>query len=205
MEHRARVLHLALVAVLLLAAPLARASSWDESGAQGDLSNNRLAPSSLDLTPGDNTVSGSVIAGDVDYLTIVVPAGFTLSQINLVSFTSVDDLAFIGIQAGSTFTQPPTGTDVTQLLGWAHFGPTAPVPYFDIIGTGTGAIGFSAPLPAGPYTLWIQQTSAQTVGYGWDFVVTGGSVPEPGSAALTLLGVGALLGRVANRFLGRAQ
>jgi hypothetical protein len=37
------------------------------------------------------------------------------------------------------------------------------------------------------------------------FVVGGGSVPEPGSAALALLGVAALLGRVADRFLGRAQ
>jgi len=200
MGHCVRVLPLALVAALLVA-PGARASSWDEA-TDGDLSGNRLAPSSLTLTPGDNTVTGTVIAGDLDYLTITVPAGFTLAQINLLSFASTDDLAFIGIQAGSTFTQPPTGTDVTQLLGWAHFGPTAPAPYFATIGTAPGAIGFTAPLPAGPYTLWIQQTGAQQVGYSWDFVV---SAPEPGSAALAALGLAALLGRVANRLLGRAE
>jgi hypothetical protein len=203
MGHRAGLLSLVMAAALL-AAPLTRASSFNEA-TDGDLSNNRLAPSTLSLTPGDNTVTGTVIAGDVDYLTITVPVGFTLSQINLLSFVSVDDLAFISIQAGSTFTQPPTGTDVSQLLGWAHFGPTAPVPYFDILGTSSGAIGFTSPLPAGPYTLWIQQTSAQQVAYSWDFVVGSGSVPEPGSAALALFGVAALLGRVADRFLGRAE
>ena len=204
MGHCVRVLPVVLAAVLLVA-PLAGASSYNEA-TDGDISGNRLSPTSLSLTPGDNIVSGTVIQGDIDYLTITVPAGFTLAQINLLSFVSVDDLAFIGIQAGSTFTQPPTGTDVTQLLGWAHFGvtPTPPAPYFDTIGTGPGAIGFSAPLPAGPYTLWIQQASAQQVAYSWDFVVAGG-VPEPGSAALVGLGLAALLGRVANRLLGRAE
>lgn len=202
MGHRVRVLPVALAAALLVA-PLAGASSWDET-TNGDLSGNRLTPSSLSLTPGDNTVTGTVIQGDLDYLTIVVPAGFTLTQINLLSFVSVDDLAFIGMQAGSTFTQPPTGTDVTQLLGWAHYGLPAPAPYFATIGSGSGAIGFDAPLPAGPYTLWLQQTSAQQVAYSWDFVV-GGGVPEPGSATLVGLGLAALLGRVANRLLGRAE
>jgi hypothetical protein len=202
MGHRARLVPLTLAAVLL-AAPLARASSYDEA-VNGDLSGNRLAPSSLALTPGDNTVTGTVIVGDIDYLTITVPVGYALTQINLLNFVSIDDLAFIAIQAGSTFTQPPTGTDVTQLLGWAHFGLPVPAPYFAVLGTAPGAIGFTAPLPAGPYTLWIQQASAQQVAYTWDFVA-GGAVPEPGSAALALFGAATLLARVADRFLGRAQ
>src|SRR5262245_4240046 len=197
------VLVWALAAVLLVA-PGARANNWNET-TDGDLSSNRLAPSSLDLTPGSNTVTGTTAAGDLDYLTINVPAGYALSGIDLLAFSSTDDLAFIGIQAGSTFTQPPTGTDVTQLLGWTHFGvPTPPASYFGLIGSGPGAIGFTQPLAAGPYTLWIQQTTAPVVGYTWDFVVTP-SAPEPGIAGLALLGLPALLGRVANRFLGRAE
>jgi hypothetical protein len=189
-----------ILATALLVAPAAHANSWNEA-TNGDISGDRLAPSSLALTAGDNTVTGTVIAGDIDYLTVIVPAGYTLSQINLLSFVSTDDLAFIGVQAGSTFTQPPTGTDVTQLLGWSHFGLPAPAPYFAAIGSGPGAIGFTAPLPSGPYTFWIQQLNTPLVSYSWDFVVSGGSVPEPATAGLALLGLGALLGRVANRFL----
>ena len=194
------------IAVAVAAAPLARASNWDEA-TDGDLSDNRLAPSALLLTPGMNTVTGSVIGtpSDIDYLTITVPTGYRLSSLDLLSFTSTDDLGFIGIQAGSTFTQPPTGTDVTQLLGWAHFGPNAPAPYLEVLGTAPGAIGFSGPLPAGPYTLWIQQVGTQLIGYEWGFGVTPLPAPEPAAAGLVLLGLGALLGRVANRFLGRAE
>jgi len=204
MGHRARILPVALAAAALLVSPLAGATNYDEA-TDGDISGDRLAPTSLTLTAGENVVKGSVIQGDIDYLTIVVPEGFTLAQINLLSFASTDDLGFIGVQAGSTFTQPPTGTDVTALLGWAHYGPIAPAAYFDTIGSGPGAIGFSSPLPAGPYTFWIQQANPQLISYSWDFVTGGGTVPEPGSAALVGLGLAALLGRVANRLLGRTE
>ena len=208
MAYCVRILPWALAAAVLWA-PLARASSWNEA-TDGDLSGDRLAPSALALTAGDNTVTGTTIVDDLDYLTVTVPAGFTLTEINLLSYVSIDDLAFIGMQAGSTFTQPATGTDVTQLLGWAHFGlpldgSPLPSPYFDALGSSPGAIGFSGPLPAGPYTLWIQQANTVQVDYSWGLVVREGGVPEPSSGALALLGLTALLGRVANRFLGRTQ
>ena len=77
---------------------------------------------------------------DIDYLTINVPTGDELSQIILESFTSTDQKGFIGIQSGTTFTQPPTGTDVTQLLGYTHFGPGAGNVGADILPSmGTGA------------------------------------------------------------------
>lgn len=205
MERCITVLCLAF-AVAIAAAPVARASNWDEA-TDGDLSNNRLAPTALVLTPGMNTVTGSVIGStpaDLDYLTVTVPDGYRLSSLDLLSFVSTDNLAFIGIQAGSTFTQPPSGTDVTQLLGWAHFGPPVPSPYLEVLGTSPGAIDFTGPLPAGPYTLWIQQVDPPLVSYSWGFGVTS-AAPEPTAAGLVLLGLGALLGRVANRFLGRAQ
>jgi len=195
------------VSAALLLATAAQANNWIEA-TDGDLSGNRLAPSSLALSVGDNSLTGTTIAGDLDYLTVTVPVGYTLSQINLVSYVSTDDLGFLGMQAGSTFTQPPTGTDVTQLLGWTHFGGTPPlsfpIAYLNTLGTAPGAIGFTGPLPAGPYTFWIQQVNSPLVSYGWNFVVAG-AAPEPASAGLVLLGLTGLLGRVANRFLGRAQ
>ena len=112
--------------VLVAAAPLPAATVWNES-INGDISNNRLAPTSVTLAPGSNDVIGSVQGSpsDIDYLTINVPSGDELSQIILESFTSTDQKGFIGVQSGTTFTQPPTGTDVTQLLGYTHFGPGA--------------------------------------------------------------------------------
>ena len=62
----------------------------------------------------------------------------------------------------------------------------------------------AGPLPAGPYTLWIQQTSSQQIGYTFGFT-TAPAAPEPAAAGLVALGLGALLGRVANRLLGRSQ
>ncbi len=150
--------------VLVAAAPLPAATVWNES-INGDISNNRLAPTSVTLAPGSNDVIGSVQGSpsDIDYLTINVPSGDELSQIILESFTSTDQKGFIGVQSGTTFTQPPTGTDVTQLLGYTHFGPGAGNVGADILpsmGIGAGAQGFTAPLAAGPYTFWIQQLGA---------------------------------------------
>lgn len=191
------------VAALLLAAPAAHANNWDEA-INGDLSGDRLAPSTLALTPGSNLVIDTTIAGDLDYLTVTVPTGYVLSAIDLLNFVSTDDLGFLAIQAGSTFTEPPTGTNVANLLGWAHTGPFYPQPYLEILGTSDGAIGFTGALPSGLYTLWIQQTGAQLIGTTFDLVVTA-PVPEPAAGVLALLGISALLGRVANRFLGRAE
>ncbi len=185
--------------VLLAVAPLQAATVWNEA-TNGDISNNRLAPTSMTLSAGSNDVIGSVVGNpsDIDYLTINVPTGDELSQIILESFTSTDQKGFIGIQAGTTFTQPPTGTDVTQLLGYTHFGPGAGNVGADILpsmGTGAGSQGFTAPLAAGPYTFWIQQLGALT-NYDFNFVVR--PVPEPASWALAAM-AGGLLALVARR------
>src|SRR5687768_13223068 len=146
MKVRARIASLLLTAVLFVPA-VASSADWNE-GVNGDISGNRLAPSSLSLAPGENTIAGTTNAGDLDYLRIDVPGGYFLTHLNLVNFVSNDSLAFIAIQNGTTFTQPPTGTDVSQLLGWAHFGPAFPVDYLPILGGSEGAIGFTGPLTA---------------------------------------------------------
>ena len=187
---------LKLIALVLFAvAPSHAATVWNES-VNGDISNNRLAPTSVTLAAGSNDVIGSVVGNpsDIDYLTINVPTGDELSQIILESYTSTDQKGFIGIQQGTTFTQPPTGTDVTKLLGYTHFGPGAGNVGLDILpsmGTGAGAQGFTAPLPAGPYTFWIQQLGALT-NYDFNFVVQ--PVPEPATWALAAM-AGGLLAR----------
>jgi hypothetical protein len=186
---RIALLPLLLATALATAPVLAAASSYDEA-VNGEISSNRLAPTSLALDPGSNLISGSVVQGDIDYLTVHVSAGYSLSQLVLTSFVSTDDLAFMAIQSGTQFTQPPTGTDVTQLLGWSHISLPVGTDYLALMGEGIGAIGYSGPLPAGDYTLWIQQTGPQTVAYTFDAVVA--AAPEPAALALFALGVAGL-------------
>jgi hypothetical protein len=167
---------------------VAYADNYDE-GVDGDLSGNQLAPTSISLDPGSNTVTATSISGDREYFTMNVPSGFQLSAIMVNSYVSTDMVAFIGVQNGTTFTEPPTGTNVANLLGWAHWG-TANIgtDILDDIGAGAGSQTFTPPLGAGDYTFWAQQTGANPATYTLDFQLT----PVPvGAPALS--GLGALV------------
>jgi hypothetical protein len=186
-----RIVFAVLASLLLLGATSSRAAViWNESG--GDLSGNRLAPSAFVLATGGNNLIGSVVGGDLDYVTLTVPASMQLTGITLVSYASADARAFIGVQQGPTFTESPAAPNVANILGYTHFGPggaPAGTNILDDMATGAGAQGFVPPLPAGQYTFWIQQLGALT-SYNFDFVV----VPEPSTWLLAGLGaMGALI------------
>jgi hypothetical protein len=192
-----RVGFFALVAVCLTAANARAVVTWDET-IDGPLSNDRLAPTAVDLVPGINSMLGTTVSGDREYVTMNVASGQKLSQIVLESFVGLDLTGFIGVQSGTTFTEPPTGTNVANLLGYSHFGPGAGNLGLDIlpsIGQGGGAIGFAPPLPSGDYTFWIQQTGTNATTYQFDFVV----VPEPGTIVLLSVGGLAMLLAAARR------
>jgi hypothetical protein len=170
----ARILALAL----WIPSGAALAASYSES-VSGDLSGNRLAPTAFALDSGVNTLSGSTQGGDLDYVTIFAPA--PIVALSLVSYVSTNDISVIAIQAGQTFTEPNTGTDPANLLGWSHFGPgsagSVGADLLALLGSAVPAIGFTGSLPAGYYTLWIQQTTAGAA-TAYDFDIT---VPEPGA------------------------
>jgi hypothetical protein len=179
----------ALVALMLTVSAGAQAFVHDES-VDGDLSGDRLVPTWLTAVAGSNTLAMSSAAGDRDYVGFTVPAGWQLSSIFQLSYDSTDNLSFIALQAGTTLTEPPTGTNAANLLGWYHFGAHSAGSEIidDLAASGTAtppAMGFTAPLGAGPYTFWIQQTSV-VANYAFDFVLT--PVPEPATPALALLG-----------------
>lgn len=170
------------VIAIALSAP-ASADVFHDESVDGDLSNDGLAPTAFALTLGKNSLLATSVQGDREYVALTIPVGMSLSKIILVSYDGLDETAFIGVQAGAQFTEPPTGTDVANLLGWTHFGTGMGNVGLDIlpdIGGGPGAIGFTPPLGEGTYTFWIQQTGTSPATYQFDFVV----VPAPGAAAL---------------------
>ena len=186
------------VLALALVLPLrARAGSYLES-VSGDISGDRTAPSSLALDPGDNSISGTVVSGDLDYITLLNATASPIVSLTLTQFDTANpgELAFVAIQAGSQFTEPNTGTQVANLLGYSHIGLPVGTDYLPLLGTGSGAIGFTPPLPGASYTLWIQQTGANPVGYTLDV-----RVPEPATWALLALWAAALTQRRVSRTL----
>ena len=198
---------LSILALAAVAPGLARAD-YSES-VNGDLSGNRNAPTLIPVALGSNVVTATSIAGDLEYFRIVVPAGQRLSALNLNSFGS-GNLSFIAIQSGTVFTEPPTGTNPANLLGYAHFGASlVGTDILDNMGSQTGTIGFIPPLPAGSYVFWSQETSASTPSnYALNLVITSTAPPVPAlpsthlpvlALLFALVGFFALRGRRSSR------
>jgi hypothetical protein len=172
---------------------------WDEA-IDGDVSTNRLAPSSAALVRGRNTLTATSVGpsatADREYITFSMPAETKLTRIYVEAYSGIDEIGFIAVQSGTTFTEPPTGTNVTNLLGYDHFGPGVYPLGRNIlpnIGIGPGSIGFTAPLPADNYTFWLQQTGINASTYTIGFFV----VPEP--SALAMFAIGGFMWLASNR------
>ena len=183
---------ISLVIVTLLLPGLASAFSYDEL-IDGDLSGDRFNPDDLGVAAlGSNFLSATSVAGDLEYFTFSVAAGEQLDAIELLSWTSTDDVSFAAIQTGNVFTEPAAGTNVANLLGWHHFGlPDLGTDFLDDMSTGFGAIGFTAPLGAGDYVFWFQETGGAPTTYDLDFQTS--VIPIPAAvwlfgSALGLLG-----------------
>ena len=157
--------------VLQIVAPLPYAEATD-----GDLSDDRTTPNRFVLSGDDNLITATSVQGDREYFSLTIPEGMELDSIVLNSYESVDDQSFIGIQSGPIFTEAPTDTVTSNLLGYLVFG-TGPghvgTNILDDMGTADGAIGFNSALPSGTYTIWSQEIGADTATYTLNFVVRG--------------------------------
>ncbi len=173
--HRARLI-LPLICALGAICPL-YSDTYDE-GVNGPVSNDYQAPTAIAVSPGSNTIIGTVAANQ-DYVQFAVPAGHVLSSLTLDSYSTsgtASNVSFFAIAPGtSSPVAPPGSNPITGILGWTLWNASD-------IGTnllrsigqaGSGATGFTAPLPSGNYTFWIQDT-AQTVDYEISFAITPG-------------------------------
>jgi len=211
----------AAVCALLVAAAPAKATIVDEA-VSGDLSNNQAAPTALTLTPGLNSVSGTVAGfpqfggtDPQDWVSFTIPTGFVMTSYVNSKYGSTDDQGFTGFQSGSSF----SGDEFVagSYAGYAHFGTAAQNPDGNPTSSSTvgvnllplmadpsfapGTTGFTPPLGAGTYTFLIQQGDPSTTGYRFNMNLRAVSVPEPGSS-LCLLGMGGLAILALRRRLG---
>jgi hypothetical protein len=188
--------------VALLCAALgagAQAASYSES-VNGELPSNRLAPFTWLLDAGDNMLQGSLnraptdVAPDRDYVHIVVPKGHLWQALIAAQDITVGGSgSFIGLAAGATMPVDPDTGGPEGLLGYKIYTPAdAGNDILDDMALGSGAQGFTRPLAAGDYTLWIQELNPGTFNYGFNFMLT--AIPEPASAFLLAAGLAALAG-----------
>jgi hypothetical protein len=200
----------------LLATALAKATIYNEA-ISGDLSNDQAAPTPLTLTPGFNSVIGTVNGFDngdgQDWVSFTIPTGFVMTSYVNAKYVSADDQGFTGFQSGSSFLGDPFVAG--SYAGYAHFGFAATnpdgTPPSSTVGVdllplmadpsfAPGTTGFTPPLGAGTYTFLIQQGDPVTTGYRFNMTVRS-AVPEAGSS-LTLLGMGSLAALALRRRFG---
>jgi PEP-CTERM motif len=212
-----KTLFFAAVFALLATAP-AKATIYKEA-VSGDLSNDKAAPTALTLTPGFNSVIGTVAGfpqfggtDPQDWVSFTIPTGFVMISYVNARYNSSDDQGFTGFQFGSSFSGDPFVAG--SYAGYAHYGTEATnpdgTPPSSTVGVNLlplmanssfapGTTGFTPPLAAGTYTFLIQQGNDVTTSYQFDMNVR--SVPEPGSS-LCLLGMGGLAILALRRRLG---
>jgi PEP-CTERM motif len=206
---------------VLLATSLAKATIYNEA-VSGDLSDDKAAPTPLTLTPGFNSIIGTVAGfpefggtDPQDWVSITIPAGFVMTSYVNAKFVSSDPQGFTGFQFGSSF----SGDEFVagSYAGYAHFGTAAQnpdgnptssskvgvnlLPLMADPNFAPGATGFTPPLQAGTYALLIQQGDPSTTGYRFNMTVRPVQVPEPGSS-LCLLAMGTLAALALRRRLG---
>ncbi len=209
----------AAVCALLAAAP-AKATIYNEA-VSGDLSNSPAAPTALTLTPGSNSVIGTVNGfppggtDPQDWVSFTIPTGFVMTSYVNAKYVSSDPQGFTGFQFGSSFSGDVF--DPLSYAGYAHFGTAAQNPDGNPTSSSTvgvnllplmadpsfapGTTGFTPPLGAGTYTFLIQQGDPSTTGYRFNMNLRAVQVPEPGSS-LCLLGMGGLAILALRRRLG---
>ncbi|MGN6717759.1 MAG: PEP-CTERM sorting domain-containing protein [Candidatus Binatia bacterium] len=207
---------------VLLATAVARATIYKEA-VSGDLSDDKAAPTALTLTPGFNSVSGTVAGfpefggtDPQDWVSFTIPTGFVMISYVNAKFVAGDGQGFTGFQSGSSF----SGDEFVagSYTGYAHFGTAAQNPDGNPNASSTVGVNLLPlmadpnfapgttnpvfPLGAGTYTFLIQQGDPTVTQYRFNMTLRPVAAPEPGSS-MCLLAMGSLATLALRRRLGR--
>lgn len=186
---------MALLTCLVCADSTYAAVVYDET-TSGDLSSDKLNPTAVSFSVGQNAVIGSIgkinNIVDRDFFSFTLQPGLSLTKLVLDQYDSTEDLSFLAIAKGVQITSL---TDPKLLLGsalvGAGVGRSATDNVLDDIGAATLAgQGFTGALGAGTYTVWFQETAVAPVQYTLNFQVS--QVPMPPSAWTFMLGLGGM-------------
>lgn len=177
---------------VLLSASVAGASVYNEN-IDGDLSDDRFAPTLISFDVGLNTVINQTvdadIGGDIDYFTVTIGAGQWIDSIVVLDATNpfggLDTVAFVGLAFDDFFDFDINDFSGDGLEGFVLTDPS--VIGAESIGELSGGL---STLGAGDYTFWVQQGNVEITEVTLGINV----VPAPG--AMGLLGVmGIIAGR----------
>lgn len=180
-----RVFASAATAALVFAATANADVVWDEA-IDGSLSTDRFNTTDFGtLAVGSNNAIGSTVSGISKFFTFTISEGTEFSALVVDGWESLDDLGFLGIVEGDFFDVDPAAPDVTQLLGYYHYGlEDIGLDILPAMGAAPGAQGFDAPLGPGTYSFWVRQGGPDIADWNLNFVVT----PTPGAIAILALG-----------------
>lgn len=186
---------LLIALVITLAVPnlLMAGVVWDEA-IDGSLSRDRQTPTDFgSLSVGSNDAIGTTVSGISKFFKFNIGANEELSALIVESWDSADDLGFLGIVTGDTFTVDPANPDVTHLLGYVHYGELdLGQDILPNMGQGPWSQGFTPPLGPGDYSFWVRQGGIDPSTWDLNFVVTS-PIPEPTTGVLLLGGIVALV------------
>lgn len=133
----------------------------------GDLSDSIKIPTIIQLSGISDSITSCQQGEprDVDYFTFNIPHGYVLSELQLINFTTINsnNNGFIGIQRGTSFSIAASEANASDLLGGLTYG-TANIGtnILPQMGQLEESQRFTAPLKAGNYIIWLNQTGEQS-------------------------------------------
>lgn len=174
-----------IITVLALTISHANADTIYSEAISGNLSGLITSPTSIgQLSPGENSIIGSINEGgsfNADVFTFSVGSGYNLTSL-VFNINSSAENHFLAMSNETTLDADVDYLLFASLVTNAQNGDNLLISESD--GGNQSGTGYTLPLSAGDYSLWFQETSANTVDY--TFTLTTVAVPEVANSGMLL-------------------